>query len=135
MMNADSSPDNPSGKRRILPGCAVWIFQLLRMFWLTGLALLIVVLYGLRMGWSTPRQWSDGLFLGAAAQIMVAGVMILGSKGEALDASSVRYVDQGNVNETYSQLVIDKLRRMKFGLIAFLGGLLTMLMAGLVLWV
>ena len=68
-MNADSSPDNPSGKQKILPGCAVWIFHLLRMFWLTELALLIVVLYGLRAGWST-RQWSDGLFFGAAAQIM-----------------------------------------------------------------
>ena len=134
-MNADSSPDNPSGKRKTLPGCAVWIFNLLRMFWLTELALLIVVLYGLRVGWSTPRQWSDGLFICAAAQMMIAGVMILAASGEALDASSVRYLDHGNVNETYSQLVFDKLRRRKFGVAAFLGGMLTMLISGFVLWV
>jgi hypothetical protein len=134
-MNADSSPDNPSGKLKILPGCAVWIFNLLRMFWLTELALLIVVLYGLRVGWSTPRQWSDGLFICAAAQMMIAGVMILAASGEALDASSVRYLDHGNVNETYSQLVFDKLRRRKFGVAAFLGGMLTMLISGFVLWV
>ena len=134
-MNADSSPGNPSGKRKILPGCAVWIFHLLRMFWLTELALLIVVLFGLRGGWSTPRQWSDGLFICAAAQMMIAGVMILAASGEALDASSVRYLDHGNVNETYSQLVFDKLRRRKFGVAAFLGGMLTMLISGFVLWV
>jgi len=134
-MNADSSPGNPSGKRSILPGCAAWIFHLLRMFWLTELALLIVALFGLRGGWSTPRQWSDGLFFGATAQIMIAGVMIFATSGEALDASSTRYVDHGNVNETYSQLVLDKLRRKKFGLMTFLGGMLTMLIAALVLWV
>ncbi len=134
-MDADSSSDNPSGKRKILPGCAVWIFQLLRLFWLTELVLLIVVLGGLRAGWSTPRQWSDALFFGAVAQLMVAGVMILGSKGEALDASSVRYVDHGNVTETFLLLSYESLRRKKYGLIAFLGGVLTMLIAGIVLWV
>ena len=134
-MNADSSSDNPSGKRKTLPGCVVWIFHLLRMFWLTELVLLIVVLDGLRVGWSTPHQWSDGLFLGAAAQIMVAGVTMLGSRGEALDASSMRYVDHGDTKETFRQLSLDSLRRRKFGLIAFLGGLLTMLIAGFVIWV
>ena len=134
-MNADSSSDNPSGKRKILPGCVVWIFHLLRMFWLTELALLIVFLYGLRGGWSTPRQWSDGLFFGAIAQILVAGIIMLGSRGEALDASSTRYVDHGNVTETFQMLALESLRQKKFGVIAFLGGVLTMLIAGVVLWV
>jgi hypothetical protein len=134
-MNADSSPDNPSEKRKILPGYIVWIFHLLRMFWLTELVLLIVVLYGLGVGWSTPRQWSDGVFFGAMAQIMFAGVTILGSRGEALDASSLRYVDHGNITETFRLLSLEALRKKKFGLIAFLGGLLTMLIAALVLLV
>ena len=134
-MNADSFPDNPSGKRKILPGCAVWIFHLLRMFWLTELALLVVVLYGLRVGWSTPRQWSDGLFFGAIAQIIAAGIAVFGSRGEALDASSTRYVDHANVTETFRLLSHESLRKNKFGLIAFLGGVLTMLIAGFMLWV
>ena len=134
-MNTDTSPDNPSGERKILPGCVAWVFQLLRMFWLTELALLIVGLYGLRAGWSTPRQWSDGLFFGAAIQLMIAGVTILGSRGEALDSSSLRYVDHGNVAETFGLLAFDALRKRRFGVIAFLGGLLTMLIAGLVIWV
>jgi hypothetical protein len=134
-MNADSSPDNPSGKRKILPGCVVWIFHLLRMFWLTELVLLIVGLYGLRVDWSTPRQWSDGLFFGAVAQIMVAGITLLGSRGEALDASSTRYVDHGNITETFHLLSLESLRKKKFGVIAFLGGMLTMLIAGFALWV
>jgi hypothetical protein len=134
-MNADSSPDNPSGKRKILPGCVVWIFHLLRMFWLTELVLLIVVLYGLLVGWSTPRQWSDGLFFGAAVQIMVAGIMLLGSRGEALDASSTRYVDHGNITDTFRLLSSESLRKKRFGVIVFLGGLLTMLISGFALWV
>ena len=134
-MSADSSPDNPSGKRITQPGCVVWIFHLLRMFWLTELVLLIVVLYGLCVGWSTPRQWSDGLFFGASAQIMVAGIMLLGSRGEALDASSTRYVDHGNITETFRLLSSESLRKKKFGVMAFLGGLLTMLIAGFALWV
>lgn len=136
MMNADFSPDNPSPQRTtLLPGWAVWIFRLLRTFWLTGLVLLIVVVYGLYTGWSTPRQWSDGLFFGAAAQMMVAGITILGSRGEELDASSARYLDRGNVTETFRTLASDALRRKRFGAIAFLGGALTMLIAAIVIWV
>ena len=134
-MNADSSPDNPSGKRKTLPGCAVWIFQLLRMFLFTELVLLIVVLYGLCVGWSTPRQWSDGLFFGASVQIMVAGITLLGSRGEAMDASSTRYVDHGNITDTFRLLSSESLRKKRFGVIAFLGGLLTMLLSGFALWV
>jgi hypothetical protein len=134
-MNTDSYPGNPSAKRAILSGCAVWIFHLLRMFWLTELALLLVVLYGLHAGWSTPRQWSDGLFISAFAQIVVASATMYGTRGEALDASYVRYVNHGNITETHNQLVLDALHRMKFGLRAFLGGLLTMLIAALVLLV
>jgi hypothetical protein len=134
-MNIDSSPDNLSGKRKILPGCAVWIFHMLRIFWLTELVLLIVVLYGLRVGWDTPQQWSDGLFFSAVVQIMVAGVTLLGSGGEGLDASSARYVDHGNIMETLRLLSIESLHKRHFGLIAFLGGMLTLLIAGFVLWV
>ncbi len=134
-MNTDPSPGNPSGKRKILPGCVVWIFQLMRMFWLAELTLLIVVLYGLRAGWSTPRLWSNGLFFGAIAQILVAGITIMGSTGEAVDASTMRYVDHGNIMDTFRLLSLDALRKKRFGVIAFLGGVLTMLMAGLELWV
>ena len=134
-MNADSSPDNPSGKRKTLPGCVFLILHLLRMFWLTGLVLLIVVLYGLRGGWSTPRQWSDGLFFGAAIQIMVAGVTLLGSRWEAMDASTMRYVDHGSITETFRLLSDESMRKKIFGALTFLGGMLTLLIAGLVLWV
>ena len=134
-MSADSAPDDPSDERKILPGCVGWIFQLPRMFWLAELTLLIVGLYGLRAGWSTERQWSDGLFFGAAVQLMVAGVTLLGSRWEALDSSSLRYVDHGNVAETFGVLALESLRKRKFGVIAFLGGMLTMLISGLVLWV
>ena len=85
------------------------------MFWLTELALLIVVLYGLRAGWSTPRQWSDGLFFGAAIQIMVAGITLLGSRGEAMDASSQRYVDHGNTTDTFGCCSLNRCARRDLG--------------------
>ena len=134
-MNADSSPDTLSGKRKILPGCAVWPFKLLRMFWLTELVLLIVVLYGLRAGWSTPRQWSDAFFIGACALILVAAVTMFGSRGDAMDAYSMRYVEHANITETLHLLSLESMRKIRFGMITFLGGLLTMLIAGIVLWV
>ena len=134
-MNADSSPRHPSRKRAILAGCALWIFHLLRMFWLTELALLLVVLYGLHSGWSTPRQWSDGLFIAASLQLVAAGATMYGTRGEALDASWVRYINHGNITETHHELVLDSLRRMNFGVRAFLGAILILLLAALVLWV
>jgi hypothetical protein len=134
-MNSDASPDNPSGKQKILPGWAVWPFKLLRMFWLTELAWLIVYLYGLRAGWSTPRQWSDGLFIGASGLILVAAVAMFGSRGDALDAYSMRYVEHANITETLRLLSLESMRKIRFGMITFLGGLLTMLVAGIVLWV
>lgn len=132
-MNAVSSPGNPSGKRVTYSGCAAWLPRLLRMFWVTELALLAVVVYGLRAGWSTPRQWSDGLFFDAVAQMMVAGVILLMPLGDAYDASWLRYVDHGDVEETRYQLFLDTMRRKQFGLRAFLGGMLTMLFAALAL--
>ncbi len=136
-MNADYSSGNPSGKRAALPGCAAWFFHQLRVFWITELALLIVVLYGLRAGWSwtAPRQWSDGFFLAGAIQVVIAAVTILAPTGEALDASTVRYVSKGDVSDTRHELFLDTLRRKKFGLRVFLGALLTMLIAEAVLWV
>jgi hypothetical protein len=134
-MNADSSPGNPSEKRAILPGWAALIFRLLRMFWLTALALLLVVLYGLRAGWSAPRQWSDGFFIAGCIQVMIAAISLMSPPGEALDASSLRYVANSNVSDTRQQLILDTLRRKKFGLGAGIGGLLTMLIAAVVLLV
>ncbi len=136
-MNVNSSAGNPSAKRAFVPGCATWFFHQLRVFWITELALLLVVLYGLRAGWSlsAPRQWSDAFFLAGAIQVVIAAVTILAPTGEALDASTVRYVSEGNVSDTRHQLVLDTLRRKKFGLRVFLGALLTMLIAEAVLWV
>lgn len=132
-MNVDPYPDPSTQKRAGLPGWAAWMLDLLRKFWLTGLAWLAVALYGLRAGWTTPMQWSDGLFFDAVAQIAVAAIMMLVPTGEALDASSLRYVDHGNVEDTRLQLVRDTLRRKQFGLRALLGGVLTMLLAWLAL--
>ncbi len=134
-MDADSSPGNPSQKRAVRPGFAARFFNLLRMFWVFALALLLVVLFGLRAGWSAPRQWSDGFFIAAFAQVIIAAVSLLGTRGEAFDASWVRYVDKGSVNDTRYELWLDALRKRRFGLTAFLGALLTFLIAALVLWV
>jgi hypothetical protein len=134
-MNADSSPGNQSEKRAILPGCTAMILQLLRMFWLTVLALLMVVLYGLRAGWSVPQQWSDGFFIAAFAQWIIAAIMMLGTPGEALDAASLRYVANSDITETRLQLFLDTLRKRKFGIRAGIGGLLTILIAAVLLWV
>ncbi len=125
---------NPSEKRAILPGCAALIFHLVRMFWLTALALLMVVLYGLRAGWSAPQQWSDGFFTAAMAQVVIAAAMLLAPAGEALDASSVRYVANADVTENRYQLILDSLRRQKFGMRAFIGALLTVLISAVLLW-
>lgn len=134
-MNADSSRGNRSEKRAILPGSAVLIFHLLRMFWFTALALLIVVLYGLRAGWSAPWQWSDGFSIAAAAQVMIGAITMLAPAGEALDASSLRYVAKGDITETRQQLIVDTLRRKKFGVRVFIGAFLTILISAVFLWV
>jgi len=132
-MNARSSPGNSSGKRAILPGFAVQIFRLLRMFWLTELALLLVVLYGLYAGWSAPRQWSDGLFFAAAVQVMIAGIITVGSARDPTDAFSVRHIANANIADTRHELIVNMLRQRSFGLRAFAGGVLTILIAWLVL--
>ncbi len=71
-MNATLSPGNPSEKRTKLASFAALIFLLLRMFWVTELILLLVVLYGLYAGWSELSQWSDAFFYAAIAQMFIA---------------------------------------------------------------
>jgi hypothetical protein len=134
-MSVDSSPGNSPKKRAFLPALAGWIFYLLRRFWLVELALVVVVIIGLLTGWSTPRQWSDGLFVGAFAQIAVAGVAMVGSLRETADASAVRYVADANMDETRHQLVEKTLHMEKFAVRAFVGGVLSLLIAWLVLFV
>ena len=132
-MNADSSPGNSVEKRAIPPGCAALVLKVFRMFWFTAVILLLVVLYGLYAGWSAPRQWSDGFFLAAAAQVMFAGISMLGSSRDPSYAAEVRYVADGNITETHKQLVIDLLRRETFAVRAFAGGVLTILIAWIAL--
>ena len=131
-MNAVPPSKNSSAKPARRTSCARLVFQLLRMFWLTELALLLVVLYGLRAGWSAPQQWSDGFFIAAALQVVIAGITMVGSSRETEDASWVRYVVNSNITETRQQLVLSMMRKETFGLRAFLGGLLTVLIAVLV---
>jgi hypothetical protein len=134
-MHANSSPGNPSEKRAILAVCAALIFRLLRLFWFTALSLLMVVLYGLRAGWSAPHQWSDGFCIAALVQVMIAGISLLGTPGEAYYAASARYVPNGNINETFQRLLLDTLHMKKFGMRAFMGALLTFLISAVLLWV
>ena len=123
-MNADSSSGNPSGKRASPPGWAASIFQLLRLFWLTVLAWLIVVLYGLNAGWSTHPQWSNGFFIAAFAQVIIAASMVI-QPGEDFSSFTVRYVANGDIDQTRRQMVLESLRKQKFGVRAFIGALLT----------
>jgi len=134
-MKADSSPGNPSEKRAILPGCAALIFHLLRMFWVTGLALLLVVVYGLYAGWSEPKQWSNAFFYAAIAQIFIAAIAMSGLSEEMSAASEVRYIAKGNVSDTRNQLFQMDMGKMTFSLRVFIGGLLTILIAAVCLWV
>jgi hypothetical protein len=134
-MNTDSSHDNRSGKRAILPVCAAFIFRLLRMFWFTAVSIVIVVLYGLRAGWSTPRQWSDEFFIAAVIQGLAAGISLLGPQGEAYYAASARYVPKGSVNETFQLLLREPLHMKKFGIRALIGALFVLLISAVLLWV
>ena len=132
-MRATPSPGNPSEKRAKLASWATLIFQLLRLFWVTELILLLVVLYGLYAGWSVPRQWSDAFFYAAAAQIIIAGIPLLGSTGEVSSAAEVRYVAKGDVSETRQQLAQVAMGKLTFSLRVFIGSLLTILIAALVM--
>ncbi len=135
-MKTDLSPANSHQKRAILPALGRLIFRLLRMFWFTELLLLGVLLYGLYAGWTTKRQWSDAYFLAAAAQFVSAGIAVYGGTGQTIaDASIVRYVPDGDVSTTNQQLILDYLRKMKFGVRLVIGGVLTVLVSGLCLWV
>jgi hypothetical protein len=129
------SPLDADEKRSTLAGAARSVFSWLRLFWVTGLALLIVAGLGLYSGWSTPRQWSDALFFAAVAQVVVAAVPLLNFSGVVTAAANVRYIAKGNVGETSRQIVEDALRKSSFSLRAFLGAVLTVLLALLVLWV
>jgi hypothetical protein len=134
-MDGDPSSGNPSKNRALLPGCAALIFLLLRLFWFAGLSLLLVVLYGLRAGWSAPRQWSDGFCIAALIQVFIAGVSLLGTPGESYFAASVRYVPEGDINDTFQHLLLDTLRMKKFGMRAVVGGLLSFLVSAVLLWI
>lgn len=134
-MKIDSSTDNFSLKRIIRPGLGRQVVRVLRMFWLTELTLLLMVLYGLHVGWSTTRQWSDGYFYAAAAQFLIAGITVIGGTAQTdTDAAYVRYVANGDISDTRKQLFMDFLRKMNFGVRAVIGGFITLLIAGLFLW-
>ncbi len=132
-MNADSTPGNPSGKRAVLPGLAASIFHLLRMFWLFELAMLLLAVYGMRAGWSAPKQWSDGFFLAGCIQVVVAAVSTMATPRDALDAATLRWVPGSDVSDTRYDLLLRSLRIKNFGLRAFIGSVLTFLMAAVVL--
>lgn len=132
-MNAEPSSSNSPHQPAIKPVPIGLTFQVLRMFWLTELTLILVVIYGLYSGWSTPRQWSDGLFLAAAAQLIIGGISFLGSSRDYSYAFLARYVTKGDVTEAQKQLGVEMLRQQSFGKRAFLGGLLTLLIAWLAL--
>lgn len=135
-MNVDSSADNVSQKPAILLRLARLILRLLRMFWLFVLVVLLVFLYGLRSGWTVPRQWSDAYFFAAMAQLVMGGIGVYGGTSQTVfDASTVRYVSGADVSKTTAQLYLDYIQKMNFGVRAFIGGLLTLLIAALCLWV
>ena len=134
-MNTDSSDDNRSEKRAFLPVCTALIFRLLRVLWFNALSLLVVVLYGLHAGWSTPRQWSDGFCFAAFIQVMIAGTSLLGTPGESYYAASVRYVPGGSINDTLQHLLSDTPHMKKFGIKALIGALLAFLISAVLLWV
>ncbi len=121
----------PSEKRSF----AARVLRLLRMWWLPALAMLGVVALGLRAGWSAPGQWSNGFSIAGAAQVIIAAIMMMATPADALDASTLRYVANSSVSDTRFGLVLDTLRRKKFGLRVLIGGLLSFLLAAVVLWV
>lgn len=132
-MNTEPSVSNTPHPPGLKSGRVGLAFQILRMFWLTEATLILVVIYGLYSGWSTARQWSDGLFLAAAAQLIIGGISILGSSRDYSYAFLARYVAKGDVTENQKQLGAEMLRQQSFGKRAFLGGLLTLLIAWLAL--
>jgi hypothetical protein len=132
-MSAESSSGNPSEKRVILPGFVKVIFHQVRMYWLFEGTLLLVGLYGLIAGWSTPRQWSDVLFYAALAQMLFAWIWMQGSSRETADSAYVRYVPGGDISRTRQELVVDYLRKETFGFRAFMGALLTLVIAFVIL--
>lgn len=134
-MKPDPSNADLSQKRAVLPRLVVSLFRVLRLFWFTELLLLGVLLYGLYAGWSARRQWSDAYFLAAAAQFVSAGIAVYGGTGQTIaDSSTVRYVNDGDLAATNRELILDYLRKMKFGVRLVIGGLLTLLVSGLFLW-
>lgn len=132
-MNSEPPSSNVPRPPALKPGFTGVAFQILRMFWLTEVSLILIVFYALYSGWSTPRQWSDGLFLAAAAQLLIGGISFLGSSRDYSHAFLARYVEKGDVTENQKHLVTQMLRQQSFGKRAFLGGLLTLLIAWLVL--
>jgi len=128
-MRATPAPGNSSVKRPKLVSFGILVFRLLRMFIVTELILLMVILYGLYAGWSEPKQWSDAFFYAFVAQMVIAKVLIEGTRGESYDAAQVRYIVKGDINETLNQLVGIASHKVTFSLRVFIGGLLTLLIA------
>lgn len=126
-MNANSPHSDPSAMRAGRPRFARVLVRLLGMFWINLLSLLGAVIYGLIAGWSTLDQWGEGLFFAAMIQIMFAGLVFVGSQRETEDSAYVRYVADGNVNDTRQQLVSDTLRKETSATRVFLGGMFTLL--------
>ncbi len=111
------------------------ILNLARLFWVTEVALLALVIYGLRAGWTTQRQWSDGLFFAGFFQLVVGGISLMVPPGEAFDAAKARYIDRSSIENTRFELIMETARKRQFGMIAFFGGLLTLIAAAVVAWV
>ena len=128
-MNATLSPGNPSEKRTKLASFAALLFLLLRMFWVTELILLLVVLYGLYAGWSESSQWSDAFFYAAIAQMAIASTALVGTRDEISSAYQARKIVKGNVSETRHMLAEAATRKETFSLRVFIGSILTLLIA------
>ena len=123
---------NSSAKPARRASCAGLAFQILRMFWLTGLTLLLVVLYGLYAGWSVPKQWSDALFYAAVGQMIFAAAVLAGAAGDTSAAADVRYIANASISDTQNQLNQLLSNKKAFALRIFIGSLLTLILAFLV---
>lgn len=134
-MSGDSFPVLPARKPAARKGFFPSVLRLLKSFWLTELVLLFVVVYGLRAGWSTNRQWSDAFFFAAAFQVIIGGITWMAPPGEALDAASLRYLSNGDIPETRFEMVAGTLRRRQFSVRALIGGGLTVLISAIFLWI
>lgn len=108
------------------------LFHILRMFWLAALAVLLACLFGWRAGWSSASQWSDGLFIAGLAQLIAGGASMMGSPLDTSGSLWMRYMARGNTAETRQQFFSDMLQKQTFGMQAFAGAIITILLAVIV---